>query len=185
MQNEFAKTMRWTGCLSLCGLLCLMLLSPTTTSAQRKKTSGTSKRPVATPTPAPTPMNLTAEAGLVAEQIRLVARFLYVYGKVANGLELAEEQARRGEASSTAKAQTQRSKDAVVNNISNLRAGLGNVLTRLQGNPRLQVQYLKMSSAVDAATDAERFAASNRFDEAGKSLILTIERLTDVMQALR
>lgn len=181
LQDKFVKALRW----SVCGLLLLALFMPLAVTAQRKKTTRAPKRPVAAPTPTPTPLNLTEEAGLVAEQIRLVSRFLYVYGKVTNGLELAEEQGRRGELSATAQAQTQKSKEAVVNNISNLRAGLGKVLTRLQGNPRLQVQYLKMSAAVDAVTSAERSAASNRFDEAGKSLVLTIERLTDVMQALR
>lgn len=170
------------------GLLCLLgvVSAPNTVGAQKKSTR-TQRKPSAkpTPTPNPTPNNFNAEAAQVAEQIRLITRFIYVYGKVANGLELAEEHSRQGEVSPTAAAKNQQSKEAVVNNIRGLRTGLGNVVARFQSNPRLQVQYLKVSYAAEAVTNAERLAASGKFDEAGKNLVAAVERLTDVLTALR
>lgn len=170
------------GC--LCGLA--LVSAPDTVSAQKKSTR-TQRKPSAKPTPepTPTPTNLSAEAAQVAEQVRLITRFIYVYGKVANGLEWAEEQGRQGEVASAVVTKNQQSKDAVVNNIRGLRTGLGNLVARFQSNPRLQVQYLKISYAAEAVTNAERLAASGRFDEAGKSLVTAVERLTEVMLALR
>ncbi len=170
------------------GLLCLPgVVSASNAVVAQKKSTRTQRKPGAkpTPTPSPTPNNLSAEAAQVAEQIRLVTRFIYIYGKVANGLELAEEQAKQGEISPAAAAKNQQSKDAVVNNIRGLRTGLGNVVARLQANSQLQVQYLKASYAAEAVTNAERLAASSKFDEAGKSLVAAVERLTEVLQALR
>jgi len=169
----------------MCGTLLLFTNPQVTASAQRRKS--TAKRPAPKPTPTPTPalLNLSAEAAQVAEQIKLITRFLYIYGKVANGLEIAEEQNRRGELSQAAVAQNRQSKETVVSNLSGLRSGVANLLTRFQNNQRLQVQYLKVSNAVDAVTSAERLAANGRFDEAGKSLVLAIERLTDVLLSLR
>ena len=170
------------------GLLCLLgVVSVSDTVAAQKKSTRTQRKPSAkpTPTPSPTPNNLSAEAAQVAEQIRLITRFIYVYGKVANGLELAEEQAKQGEVSPSAATKNQQSKEAVVNNIRGLRTGLGNVVAHFQTNPRLQVQYLKVSYAAEAVTNAERLAASSKYDEAGKSLVAAVERLTEVLQALR
>jgi hypothetical protein len=178
----------WVLCgAALCAWLVLAVTVPAPIVAQSRTRSRTQRRPTPkpTPTPTPAPLNLSAEAAQVAEQIKLISRFLYVYGKVTNGLELAEEQNRRGELTSTAAAQNQKSKETVVGNISGLRAGVANLLTRFQHNARLQVYYLKVSNAVDAVANAERLAGSNRFDEAGKSLVLAVERLTDVMLALR
>lgn len=170
------------------GCLCWLAVvsTPDAVSAQKKSTR-TQRKPSSKPTPepTPTPTNLSAEAAQVAEQIRLITRFIYVYGKVANGLELAEEQGRQGETTPAVAAKTQQSKDAVVNNIRGLRTGLGNVVARFQTNSRLQVQYLKISYAAEAVTNAERLAASGRFDEAGKSLVTSVERLTEVLLALR
>ena len=169
----------------MCGTLLLFASPLTTASAQRRKTQAKRPVPKPTPTPTPAPLNTSAEAAQVAEQIKLITRFLFIYGKVTNGLEMAEEQSRRGELPQAALAQNRQSKETVVSNISGLRQGVANLLTRFQNNSRLQVQYLKVSNAIDAVTNAERLASSSRFDEAGKSLVLAIERLTDVLLALR
>lgn len=171
--------------LGMCGVLLLFSNPLATVTAQRRKSTAKRPAPKPAPTPTPAPLNLGAEAAQVAEQIKLITRFLYIYGKVTNGLEIAEEQNRRGELSQAAVAQNRQSKETVVSNLSGLRLGVSNLLTRFQNNSRLQVQYLKISNAVDAVTNAERLASNSRFDEAGKSLVQAIERLTDVLLSLR
>lgn len=170
------------------GCLCLFgVVSAADAVTAQKKSTRTQRKPSAKPSPEPTPApaNLNAEATQVAEQVRLITRFIYVYGKVANGLELAEEQNRQGESSPAVAAKNQQSKEAVVNNIRGLRSGLGTLVARFQSNARLQVQYLKISYAAEAVTNAERLASSGKFDEAGKSLVAAVERLTEVLVALR
>lgn len=170
----------------VCMLVCLFA-NPSTIAQTKRKSTRTKPRTTSTPVPepAPPPVNLSAEAAYVAEQVKIVTRFVYVYGKIANGLELAEEQIRRGELSATAVANNRKTKEAVIGNITGVRTGLETLAGRFQANTRLQVQYLKLSYAAESAANAERLVANGRFDEAGKSLVQAVERLADVMLALR
>lgn len=162
-------------------LVAIACIYPLVSVAQKK--SGSKRRtPVAKPTPTP---DLKAEAAQVAEQIKNFSKFIYIYGKVVNGLEIADEQARRGQMSPTAAEKNRQSKDALVANIRGLKVGADNLAKSFQSNPKLQVQYLKLTFAVDAAGEAEQLAAAGRYDEAGKSLVAVIERLTDTVIALR
>ena len=153
-------------------------------SIAQKKAPSTKNRRVVKPTPTPTP-DTKVEAGQVAEQIKNFSKFIYVYGKVVNGLEVAEDQAKQNKVSAEVAAKNQQSRAALVQNIRNLKAGLDGVARNFQNNSRLQIQYLKISFAVDAAGDAEKLAAAGRYDEAGKSLVTVIERLTDTVMAMR
>ena len=135
--------------------------------------------------PAPPPVNLAAEAALVAEQIKLITRFTFVYGKAINSLEFAAEEEKKGRASAAVIEQTRKGRDTIVANIADLAAGLDKVTARLQANPRLQVQYLKVSYAVEPISNAKQYAAAGQLNEAGKALVLAVERLTDALLALR
>lgn len=154
---------------------------PLVSDAQKKPVK---RRPAVKPTPTPTP-DLKVEAGQVAEQIKNVSKFIYVYGKIVNGLELSEDQARQKQVSPAAAAKIRENKDALVTSIRNLRVGVENLARNFQNDSRLQIQYLKVAFAVDAAGDAEKLAAVGRYDEAGKSLVTLIERLTDAAIATR
>jgi len=164
-------------------LFLIVCAFPLVSVAQRK--SGTKRRTTATkPKPTPTP-DLRVEAGQVADQIKNFSKFIYIYGKIVNGFEMADEQARLGEMKPDVAARNQQSKAALVNNVRSLKTGVESLAQSFQNNPRLQVQYLKLSFAVDAANEAEKLAAAGRYDEAGKSLVTVIERLTDTVLAMR
>jgi len=165
-------------------VLAALCAFPLASIAQKKSTGARGRRPAAKPTPTPTP-DLKVEAGQVAEQIKNFSNFIYVYGKVVNGLEIAEEQAKENKVSSAAAAQNQKSRDALVQNIRNMKVGVDNLARSFQNNPRLQVLSLKVAFAVDAANNAEKLAAAGRYDEAGKALVTVIERLTDTVMAMR
>jgi hypothetical protein len=128
---------------------------------------------------------MRAEANKVAEQIKNVTKFLYIYGKIANGLEIADDQAKRGQTNPTIAAQNKQSKDALVASINGLRTGLDTVVKSFQGSQRLQVQFLKISYAAESLGTAEQLASAGRYDEAGKALVATVERLTDTMTSMR
>jgi len=152
---------------------------PSSSAAQKKKPS-----PRAKPTPTPVP-DMRAEASQVATQIKNVSNFIYVYGKIVNSLEVADEQVKNKQTSPEIQAKNQKSKDALILRISDLRAGLENVTKSFQANPRMQVQYLKLTYATDAVLNAQRLAAAGKYDEAGKSLVTSVERLTDAMVSMR
>jgi hypothetical protein len=138
----------------------------------------------AKPTPTPTP-DMRAEAAQVAAQIKNVSNFIYVYGKVVNTLEVADEQAKNNPTSPEILATNKKSKETLVASINGLRAGLENLAKGFQANPRLQVQYLKLSYANEAALDAARFAGAGRYNDAGMSLVTVVERLTDTIISMR
>lgn len=153
-------------------------------SIAQKKAPSTKNRRVVKPTPTPTP-DTKVEAGQVAEQIKNFSKFIYVYGKIVNGMEIAEDQAKQNKVSADIAAKNQQSRAALVQSIRNLKAGLDGVVRNFQNNSRLQVQSLKIAFALDAAGDAEKLATAGRYDEAGKALITVIERLTDTVMAMR
>ena len=125
------------------------------------------------------------EASKVAAQIKNVTNFIYVYGKIVNSLEVADEQVKNKQTSPEIQAKNQKSKDALILRIRDLRAGLENLAKSFQANQRLQVQYLKLNFATDAVTNAERLATAGSYEEAGKALVLVIERLTDTVISMR
>ena len=133
---------------------------------------------------APPPLNLSADAALLAEQIKVITRFTFVYGKVANSLEFAADEEKKGQASAAVIEQTRKGRDIIVANIADLTTGLEKVTARFQSNARLQVQYLKVSYAAEALTNAKNLAAAGQLNEAGKALVLTVERLADAMLSL-
>jgi len=125
------------------------------------------------------------EALQVAEQIKNVSKFIYIYGKVVYSLQIADDDAKSGKASPTVQDANKKSKDALITNINGLRAGLNTVAAKFQANSRLQVQYLKLSFAAEAIATAEQLAKAGQYDEAGKSLVIAVERLTDTLTTMR
>lgn len=167
---------------SVIALICTIALicaTPSTTFGQKKRAG--SKRPA----PAPPAPDMRPEALLVSVQIKNVSKFLYIYGKVVNSLEVADEQAKSGQVTPALAAKNKQSQDSLVANISGLRIGLENLVKTFQANPRLQVQYLKVSYAAEAASSAEKLATAGRYDDAGKSLVGVIDRLTDALISMR
>jgi hypothetical protein len=172
-----------TTIVSLAATLMLLCALPLISTAQRKSSGAQRRRPAApAPTPAP---DLRAEAAQVAEQIKNFSKFLYGFGKVTNGFEIAEDQTKRGEMNPAAAAIIQKNKEAVYKQVSTLRAGLDGLAQGLKAKPSLQVQYLKISYAAEAAAEAERLAAATRWDETGKALNTVIERLAEGLVSFR
>lgn len=161
-------------------LLLAVCAFPLASIAQKKPV----RRTPAAPKPTPTP-DIKIEAGQVAEQVKNFSKFIYIYGKVINGFAVADEQAREGKMTPAAATRNRESKEALVVSVRNLKVGLDNLTRSFQGNSRLQVYALKLTFAVDSARDAEQLAAAGRFDDAGKSLVTTIERLTDTLLAMK
>jgi len=173
----------------LSALIAIVCALQTSSLAQKPQTSSSAaqkKRPAprAKPTPTPVP-DMRAEASQVATQIKNISNFIYVYGKIVNSLEVADEQVKNKQTSPEIQARNQKSKDALILRISDLRVGLENLAKSFQANPRLQVQYLKLTHATDAVLNAQRLAVAGKYDEAGKLLITSVERLTDTMVSMR
>ena len=168
---------------SALALFCL-LLSPLTTFAQRR--------------PAPAQRRTTAASGArgrsasavadgrqrVADQIKILTRFLYLFGRVSSGVETIDEEARRGRITSQEAALINKNKAALQTNLANVRDGLDQLELRFRTTRELEPYYPKLMGVAAGAAQAEEQAAANRLEQAGRSLIDTIARLTDVLLAM-
>ena len=124
-------------------------------------------------------------AARVADQIKVLSRFLYLLGGVAKGIEAADAAARAGEATPAQVEQTDRSKAAVKQSLRNVREGLDKLEIDFRTTPELQRYYTRLAGVAAGAADAENQATANRFDQAGRTLLNVVNRLTDVLLEMR
>jgi hypothetical protein len=160
------------------------MLGPNTSSAQTKKR--TASKPSRSSTAAPKTSEPTREgATRVAEQIKKLTKFIYLLGGIAKGLEGFDDAAKRNEASPTVIEQTQKYKQQVRATIQSLRVELDQLEIDFRNTPELQRYYISLAGVAQGAATAEELAAANKFDQAGRSLLTVINRLTDVLLGMR
>jgi len=160
-----------------------LILFPTASFAQaRKRTTTKSSRTTTTPKAS----EIQREgAARVAEQIKNMTKFIYVLGGVAKGLEGVDDAAKRNEASPAIVAQTERYKQQVRTSIQTLREAMDKLEIDFRTTPELQRYYISLAGVAESAAAAEDQAAANKFDQAGRSLLGVVNRLTDVLLAMR
>ena len=162
-------------------LLITIILSPVSTLAQRKRTATTPSRTAATTSSAAQ----RAGAVRVAEQIKVLARFIYLLGGVAKGLEGVDDATRRNEASAAVIDQAKQNKATVRASIQSVREGLDKLEIDFRGTPELQRYYIKLAGVAARAATAEDLAAANQFDKAGRTLLEVVNHLADVLLEMR
>jgi len=156
-------------------LIITVFLSPVSGLAQsRKRTTTKSTRPVAAP------MLGEAEragAGRVADQIKVLTKFIYLLGGVAKGLEAVDDATSRNEA--------KQNKATVRSSIRSVKDVLDKLEIDFRATPALQRYYIKLAGVAAGAAKAEDLAAANQFDKAGRALLDVVNHLTDVLLAMR
>jgi hypothetical protein len=121
----------------------------------------------------------------VADQIKNLTRFIFLLGGVAKGIEAVDDAAGRNEVSPAVVEQAKRNKDTVRTSIRSVREGLDALEINFRTTPELQGYYIKLAGVASGAATAEDQAAANQFDRAGRSLVDVVNRLTDVLLAMR
>jgi hypothetical protein len=163
-------------------LIATVILSPVTGLSQtRKRTTARSSR---TATAKGGDIQ-RAGAARVADQIKILTRFIYLLGGVAKGLEGVDDATRRNEASAAVVEQATRNKTTVRNSIQSVREGLDKLEIEFRTTPELQRYYIKLAGVASGAASAEDFAAANQFDKAGRTLLEVVNHLTDVLLEMR
>lgn len=127
----------------------------------------------------------TAGAQRVADQIKLMTRFVYLLGGVTSGIAAVDEAAKRNEATPELLQKNQQSKVTVKTSIQGFREGLDKLEIDFRNQPELQPFYIKLAGSAAGAATAEEQAAANQFDAAGRSLLNVISRLADVLVIMR
>ena len=163
-------------------LIMTVILAPVTGISQTRKRSTKSSRATAAPKAGEA---THAGAERVADQIKVLTRFIYLLGGVAKGLEGVDDATRRNEASPAVVEQATRNKATVRTSIRSVREGLDKLEIDFRTTPELQRYYIKLAGVASGAADAEELAAANQFDKAGRSLLDVVNHLTDVLLEMR
>jgi hypothetical protein len=164
--------------------LAAILVAPAAALGQTRRRTQSRPRPAPTSTQRLSPVR-TAGATKVADQIKLMTRFCYLLGGVANGIAAVDEAVRRNEASPQVVAKNQQDKVLVKTSIQGFREGLDKLEIEFRNTPELQPYYIKLAGSAAGAAKAEELAGANQFDPAGRTLLTVINRLTDVLVIMR
>lgn len=174
--------------ITACAIAWLILFSATAFAQTRPRTA---KRTPTKRSSRTAPANTLAEvvrtqgATRVAEQIKLLTRFIYVLGGVAKGLEAADEAARSNQASPAAVAKTENSKATIRESLQDWRDVMDRLELDFRTTPELERYYTKLAGVAATAATAEEQAARNQFDQAGRTLLGVVNQLTDVLVVMR
>ena len=124
-------------------------------------------------------------AGRVAEQVKTLTKFLYLFGGVSKDLATADAAIKRGEASRDAAARARQNKAALLSSLQNVRDGLDKLEADFRFTPQLQTYYPQLKGVANAAAEAEDLAANGEYEDAGRALVDVAQQLTDVLLAMR
>lgn len=163
-------------------LLLLITLPVTTFSQRRSRTKPPPRKPAATREASLKQIeDRRAGAERVATQIKLLSRFLLIYGATVNGLENLAETLKQPGGSAAAQQQLLRMRASVVDSISNLRAALEELEGYFRTTPALQSYSRHVTGVAAQAASAEQLAAQGSYNEAGKSILAVVNRLADAL----
>jgi hypothetical protein len=121
----------------------------------------------------------------VANQIKNLTRFIYVLGGVSKGIEQTEDAVRRNEASPNIVAQLQKDKATVKQSLQSVREGLDKLEVKFRSTPDLNRYYTDLVGSAAGAANAEDQASAGHLDQAGRSLLGVVNRLTDVLLEMK
>jgi len=163
--------------------ICLLLLLSTAAFAQ-SRSRRTTKHPstAKTTTPAADAARVRTEgATRVANQIKNLSTFLYLVGGVARGIEAIDASNTGGQPSPT----NEKNKAQLTSTFSDFRVGLDALEVYFRTTPELQPYYAKLVGTASGAADAETQAKAGQFNQAGRTLLGVVGRLTDVLVLMR
>ncbi|HYX27745.1 MAG TPA: hypothetical protein VE863_04205 [Pyrinomonadaceae bacterium] len=164
-------------------VVCIVIALSTAAIGQSR-----SRRTVKKTTPAKTTTS-TAEAAAVrtegatrvATQIKNLSTFLYLLGGVARGIEAIDAQAKGGQPSPT----NEKNKAQLRSSFTDFRVAMDSLEVYFRSTPELQPYYTKLVGSASGAADAEAQATAGQFNQAGKTLLGVVGRLTDVLVGMR
>ena len=164
--------------------LFLAFLTVSTNAQRRKNTIRRATRPAATQSTLLASSEIKAGAGKVSTQIKNVTKFIYGLGGVARVIEDLDRDIAAGKASRNAGELNTKNKQAVINTIRNLRAGLAALEVEFRTKPALRNYLFQIQGITDISGNAEDQATNGRFVESGRTLLLVVEKLSDTLAAL-
>lgn len=168
-------------------ILCLTVFSVAASAQKRKTTTKkptTTKKTTAVVVPVNNVLEIRGGADKVSIQIKNVSRFVYLLGGIAKAIEDLDKEAKTRKVSQASLDANNKNKQAVIQGIQNIRAGLIALEIEFRTKPALRNYNFQIQGVSDLTANAEIQATNGQFTEAGKTLLLVIERLSDTLVAL-
>lgn len=160
-----------------------LLLSPTYVDAQtrNRRTTSPQRRRGAQTSTGRDAAALTAARGRIAERIKVLTQFIYLYGGIANDIEVANAQAERGTASPDLVQLTNRRRAALQTGLRDVHAGLDQLEQDFRTTIGFERYYSRLAGVTAAASDAEQNISAGQLRQAGKTLVQIVNQLTDTL----
>jgi hypothetical protein len=168
-------------------IVAFIVLSSVPAASQTRRRS-TQKRPGASASFAEKQQaEIRAGREQIATQIKALTQFLYLFGGISKSIETAEQVNRGHEESSAGMSaeQIEQSKAKLKASMRGVRLGLDQLESSFRLNPVLQSYYPNLVGVAGLGQTAENQATANNFDQAGRSLIMAVNKLADALVALR
>jgi hypothetical protein len=159
-------------------IACLIGLNVSVSAQKRRPTT---KRPV---------VALTNEAKEAAKKVEIqlnnVAKFLYLLGGIASGIEGIDKDVKSGKIPARSKVANDNEtfKQNVLLGLRNLRTGLIQLESEFRVKPKLSPYLASIQGITELSGTAEDLALNGNFTNSGKTLLLVIEKLTANLVAL-
>jgi len=162
---------------TICALMVLSATAPAQTRKRTTKPKTTTTTKTAAGEAATVAAVRTDGATRIANQIKNLTTFLYLLGGVARNIETLDAAAKTGTPSPT----VEKNKAQLRQSFSDFRVGLDALEVYFRSTPELQGYYTKLVGSASGAAEAESQAAAGQFNQAGRTLIGVVGRLTDVL----
>ncbi|MBK6587644.1 MAG: hypothetical protein IPG22_04925 [Acidobacteria bacterium] len=162
--------------------LAAVLLITGSAAAQKKTTKKTAKKPTAsTPVKIIPPLDVRAGREKADNQLSNVNDFIDKLGTIAQGLEVADADAKAGRLKPATAAKITAKKAEIVAAIRNIKVGLGALESEFRTKPTLQKYLPTIQGITDLSSQAEDLAIAGKFVTAKDPLRDIAKKLTDVL----
>ena len=139
------------------------------------------KRPPAAPVKILPPLDVRAGREKAENQLSNVNDFVTKLGTIAQGLEVADADAKAGRLKPATAAKITAKKAELVQAIRNIKAGLGTLESEFRVKPTLQKYLPTIQGITDLSAQAEDLAIAGKFVAAKDPLRDVAKKLTDVL----
>ena len=152
------------------------------TDAQRRRRPVT-KKPLVSKTIIP-PLEVRVAREKVDIQLANVNQFVDALGPIAQGMEVADTDAKAGNLKPATAAKIEAKKKEIVDAIRNIKLGLGNLESEFRTKPLLQKYLPTIKGITDLAAQSEDLAIAGKFVAAKEPLRAVSQKLTDTLAVL-
>lgn len=130
------------------------------------------------------PLEVRVVREKVGNQLSNVNDFVNKLGTIAQGLEVADTDAKAGNLSSKTAAKIEAKKKEIVEAIRNIKVGLTNLESEFRTKPALQKYLTSIQGITDLAAQAEDSAIAGKFVVAKEPLRSIAKKLTDTLGSM-